>query len=182
VDRENEIRVASTIKTGGGEPNSLCLKAGAMETLARPLGNGRRLNSGIFRQSNRMTETINMPRITDPDEICRVAKEALQAADKATERGECFGLTLEAYCAIADMIEMEKLELNSKRATLANVRKRLQAREVSPRRVRELRQQEAVLKREITELEARTKREAALSFRATPEGRAPLQRCRLQAR
>jgi len=98
-----------------------------------------------------------MPRITDPDEIRRVAKEALQAVDKATARGERMRLTLEAYCAIADMMEMEKAELDAKRAALAGVRKRLQAREVTARRVRELRKHEAVLKREIADLEARTK-------------------------
>jgi|SRR5215468_11107418 len=97
-----------------------------------------------------------MPRITDPDEVRRVAKEALQAADKATARGERIKLTLEAYCAIADMIEMEKADLHTKRVALASIRKRLQAREVSPRRVRELRKQEAGLKREIADLEART--------------------------
>ena len=99
-----------------------------------------------------------MPRITDPDEIRRVAKEALQAVDKATARGERIRLTLEAYCAIADMLEMEKAELDAKRAALAVVRKRLQAREVTACRVRELRKHEAVLKREIADLEARTKK------------------------
>jgi len=120
---------------------------------------GEGVNFGIF---CRLTteETISMPRITDPDEIRRVAKEALQAADKATVRGEDIGLTLEAYCAIADMIEMEKAELDAKRAALADIRKRLQAREVNPRRVPELRKREAVLKREVANLEARTKRDA----------------------
>jgi len=102
-----------------------------------------------------------MPRITDPDEICRVAKEALQAANNARKRSERIGLTLQAYCAIADMIEMERAELDAKRAALAVIRKRLQARgrEASPRRVRELRN-EGVLKREIDDLEVRAKKDA----------------------
>jgi hypothetical protein len=117
------------------------------------------LNFEIF---GRLTtdETINMPRITDPDEIYRVATEALLAVHKATERGERIGLTLEAYCAIADMIEMKKAELDTKRVALARIRKRLQAREVSARSVRELRQHEAALMQEIADLEARTERHA----------------------
>ena len=101
-----------------------------------------------------------MPRIIDPDEVRRVANEALQAADKATERGEDIGLTLEAYCAIADMIETEKVELDAKRVAFARIRKRVQAREVNPRRVGEVRKHKAVLKREVANLEARTQRDA----------------------
>jgi len=110
-----------------------------------------------------------MPRITDPDEIYRVATEALLAVHKATERGEQIGLTLEAYCAIADMIEMEKAELDTKRVALARLRKRLQAREVSAGRVRELRQHEAVLMQEIANLEARARNDARGLAPAAPQ-------------